>query len=101
MSLDVQEGYPSEDFLGRPFDERSIFPTYSEHEALVLSGVGRRRTGLCIIYQSTKNMMGTAVAKKPGSTCSQLRIPCEEFGHQSMYWVNMEEMAIHMARVTG
>ena len=46
-------------------------------------------------------MMGTAGAKKAGSTCNQLNIPYSEFGHQCMYCANMEETAIHIARVTG
>jgi hypothetical protein len=46
-------------------------------------------------------MMGTAGAKKAGSTCNQLNIPYSEFGHQCMYCANMEDTAIHMARVTG
>ena len=48
-----------------------------------------------------KNMTGTAVAKKAGNTRNQLKNPYSEFGHQFMYWVNMEEKPIHMARVNG
>ena len=48
-----------------------------------------------------KNMMGTAGAKKAGSMRNQLKKPYSEFGHQPMYWANMEETAIHTARVTG
>ena len=61
----------------------------------------KRAGGWVCIYQSTKNIMGTAGAKKAGSTCNQLNIPYSEFGHQCMYCANMEDTAIHMARVTG
>jgi hypothetical protein len=46
-------------------------------------------------------MTGTAEAKKGGNTFSQLRIPYSEVGHQFMYWVNIEEIHIHTARVNG
>ena len=46
-------------------------------------------------------MMGTAGAKKAGSICNQLNIPNSAFGHQFMYCANVEDTAIHMARVTG
>jgi hypothetical protein len=52
-------------------------------------------------YQSTKNMMGTAGAKNAGRSCSQPKIPYVEFGHQFMYWANMDETQIHTARVSG
>ena len=52
-------------------------------------------------YQSMKNMMGTAGAKKAGSMRNQLKTPYSEFGHHPMYWANMEERAIHTASVTG
>ena len=52
-------------------------------------------------YQSTKNMMGTAGAKNAGRSCSQPKIPYVGFGHQFMYWANMDETQIHTARVSG
>ena len=105
MILDVEEVYTSEDVLGRVFDERSIFPIIIPWERapvrVLEPNKRRKRKGGLVHYQSTKNMMGTAGAKKAGSTCNQPRTPYELFGHQSMYCANMEEMAIHMARVTG
>jgi hypothetical protein len=104
MSLDVREVYAPENALDRIFHERSVFPASVPRGESVFrfSGVGKKREKRKgVAYQSMKNIIGTAGAKNAGSTCNQLKIPYVEFGHQFMYWANMEDTAIHTARVIG